>query len=241
MTEFFDLQPLGASQPTDELFVVRDRTARRATLAALVAAGPPGATGPQGLPGVDGAVGPQGAPGAAGSQGPPGPTTLHIGPTAPTDPSKLLWAQQGATGEIIEQWIKGSGGVWLSDQVFAISSFSGDVNANLLLTNPNPCPGAQIFIERFSARALLTDAMVAGNVTDFKLSLVNQSQVESDFFFLRLQGPVPINSLVQLSEPVRQVVNSANALGLWFRTVRTGSHKLKYLSMSALLRRVYAP
>jgi len=196
-----------------------------------------GATGPQGIPGLPGA---DGADGATGPQGPPGPTILHSGTTPPTDTSKLLWAQVSATGELIERWHR-AGALWISEQIYPVNSFSLDVTGNAFTSNPNPVPGAQIWIERFSARAILIDAMTASNLIDFKLSLVNLTQVETPFFYVRAQGPAAANSLINVSEPVRQVVNAQDSVGLWFRSLRTGSMKMKFLTMSVLLRRVYAP
>ncbi len=203
--------------------------------------GPAGAPGADGSPGLAGTPGPQGPAGALGPAGPAGPTILHSGTTPPTDASKLLWAQLGLTGELIEKWIKSPGGVWVSEQIYPVTSFLLEVNGNAFVTNPNPVPGTQIFIERFSARALLVDSMTASNLIDFKLSLVNLAQTESSFFYVRSQGPAPANSFINLSEPVRQFVAADSSLGLWFRTQRTGPMKLKFLTMSVLLRRVYAP
>jgi hypothetical protein len=144
-------------------------------------------------------------------------------------------------GVLLDLWQKSPTGIWVSAQTFTVSSFSLDVTGNAFTSNQNPCPGAQIFIERFSARALLVDAMTATNLIDFKLSLINTSQVETNFFFVRSQGPAAANSMINLSEPVNQVVTANNSLGLWFRSLRTGSMKMKFLTMSATLRKVYAP
>jgi hypothetical protein len=142
---------------------------------------------------------------------------------------------------LLELWQKSPTGVWVSAQTFTVSSFSPDVTTNAFTTNQNPCPGAQIFIERFSARALLIDAMTAANLIDFKLSLVNVAQAETQLFYLRSQGPAAANSMINLSEPVNQVVAANNSLGLWFRSLRTGNMKMKFVTMSATLRKVYAP
>jgi hypothetical protein len=211
------------------------------------AVGPQGPQGPQGLPGADGADGADGVDGAVGPQGLPGatgPTTLHLGTTPPTDPSKLLWGQMGTAGEFIELWQKHSSGNWISAQTYGLSGFAATVanNANAATTtNGNPCPGAQIFIERFTARGIVAEAMTAANLIDYKLRLVNQAQLESDFFFLRLQGPTAANFPFALSEPVNQFVSSANAVALWFRSLRSGTIGMRYLTMSVTLRKVYAP
>jgi hypothetical protein len=228
--------------------------------------GLPGDTGPQGLAGADGAVGPvgpqglqgprgltgktgpQGLQGAVGPIGPQGlqgltgPSTLASGTTPPTDSSKLLWAQLGTMGEFIELWQK-AGTNWLSVQTYTVSSFTATVanNANVVTNNGNPCPGAQVFIERFTARGIVIEAMLAANLIDYKLSLINQAQAETSLFFVRLQGPLAANSSFVLSEPVNQIVSSANSIGLWFRSLRTGTIGMKFLTMSATLRKVYAP
>ncbi len=213
MTEFFNLPVLATPQGDDQVLLVRNSFARRSTVAALIASA-----------------------GQVGNE----PSFFHIGPTAPTDSTKVLWYEASVTGEIIGQWQR-SGNLWLSDQTFAVSSFTTEVNGDAFTTNPNPIPGAQIWIERFSARGLLVDPMGSGNQIDFKLSLVNLAQSETSFFFVRLQGPRAINSLINLSEPVHQVVNAENSIGLWFRSQRTGSMKMKFLTMSIFLRRIYAP
>jgi hypothetical protein len=203
-----------------------------------------GAVGPQGLKGdtgLTGAAGPQGDTGPQGPQGLTGPTTLYTGVAPPTDATKVFWAQVDVAGVLLDLWQKSPTGIWVSAQTFLVSSFVADVTGNAFTSNQNPCPGAQIFIERFSARALLVDAMTATNLIDFKLSLINTSQVETNFFFVRSQGPAAANSMINLSEPVNQVVTANNSLGLWFRSLRTGSMKMKFLTMSATLRKVYAP
>jgi Collagen triple helix repeat (20 copies) len=221
---------------------------------AVGAVGPQGLQGPQGLPGADGAVGavgPQGLQGPRGLtgdtgpqglQGLTGPSTLASGTTPPTDPSKLLWAQLGTMGEVVELWQK-AGTNWLSVQTYTVSSFTATVanNANVVTNNANPCPGAQVFIERFTARGIVIEAMLAANLIDYKLSLINQAQAETSLFFVRLQGPLAANSSFVLSEPVNQIVSSANSIGLWFRSLRTGTIGMKFLTMSATLRKVYAP
>jgi hypothetical protein len=202
--------------------------------------GPPGAVGPQGLPGADGQPGATGPQGSQGSQGLPGPTDFYTGIAPPTDSSKLFWAQVAAGGELIELWQK-NGSNWVSAQTYSSTAFFATVSANANLQCANPCPGANIFVERFTARGLVVEAMVAGNQIDYRLNLVNSAQVESTFFYLRLEGAHAANYPFMLTEPVNQIVPSQNALSLWLRSVRSGSMTMKFLTLSATLRRVYAP
>jgi hypothetical protein len=225
MTEFLNLTSV-QPQLTDEVLLVRDRVPKRSTVASLVTAGPQG---------------PQGVPGADGPQGLTGPTTLHLGATPSTDPTKLLWGQLGTAGEFIELWQKHSTGQWLSAQTFLVSSHTVNVASNAVTNNANPCPSSQIFVEQWQATGVVADAMTAANFIDFKLSLVNQLQVETSFFSLRLQGAAAANTPFSLAESVNQFISSASALSLWFRSARSGSMSMRYLTMSTTLRKVYAP
>jgi Collagen triple helix repeat (20 copies) len=257
MTEFLNLTSV-QPQLTDEVLLVRDRVPKRSTVASLVAAGP---QGPQGEPGVDGAQGPQGEPGANGEPGPqgpegpqgepgvdgaqgpqgvPGPTVFYTGVLPPTDATKLFWVQIGAGGELIELWQKADSN-WVSVQTYTSTAYFATVSANASLQCANPCPGASIFVERFTARGLVVDAMAAANQIEYRLNLINSAQVESTFVYMRLLGPQAANSPFMLTERVDQVITSSNSLSLWMKSVRSGSMTMKFLTLSATLRRVYAP
>lgn len=217
------------------------------------ATGAAGAQGPQGLPGAtgaDGAQGPQGLPGAtgaAGAQGPqglpgiPGTSTMETGTTPPTDPTKLFWAQTNSSGTLIELWQKAPGGQWVSVQTYSANNFLSGTTSPINTILGNPCPGAQILIERFTARGQIVPVQTSGQSIDLALSLFNESNIGTQLFFLRQSGPTPANHFFNLSETVNQVVSASAAVYLSHDFSRIGSAQtVRRTSIETTFRRVYA-
>lgn len=202
--------------------------------------GPPGLLGPAGVAGADGQPGPQGAIGPQGPQGPAGESRTHYGPTPPTDPNKLFWVQSDTSAGVIDKWQRAANANWVSQDTYTISAFEFEVKRNWSWPQPRPCGGELIWIESFSASAWVQENFRAGNYIDFELKKVNTQQQKVPFVFLRLEN-ASRGDVFSASERVNQVVNSTDAIALWLSITRSGGRKVKTASLSATVRRIYAP
>ena len=165
---------------------------------------------------------------------------IHVGTLPPEDSTKLLWLQTDDDGALVDRWQRTPTNRWVSEAVYTESAFIFEVKRNLAYPKPNPCGGEELWIERFTASAVTSDNMRAGDYIDFKLKLVNIAQQKTTLFFHRLEGKSR-GQMFSASEYVGHMAIAEQALGLWLSLERRGQTKLKTMSMSVELRRVYAP
>ncbi|MEM9091261.1 MAG: hypothetical protein AAGC93_21285 [Cyanobacteria bacterium P01_F01_bin.53] len=162
---------------------------------------------------------------------------MAMGQTPPHDGSRL-WLQTDAANLPVEPWFLHGSGQWLSQAAYTVDTYRGQVTGSTTRQVASPFLGYRVWIESFSAKCMPFADFAAGNVTDFQLRLVNSQRQQSVVWYLRLEDALKYEPY-QHSEPVGLVVDAADALAIWFRVQRTGRTALRYVSMSAILRKVY--
>lgn len=150
-------------------------------------------------------------------------------------PAGGIWRQIDANGNPLELWRK-FGDIWASDAINYISAYNVSLSTNALNQMPIPGHGA-IFIDRFTARGLISEAFGSGESWAFNLNWINAARAEVPLWTLRLSTGAA-NASFLVTEPVGLVVDG---LGLWLRAERQKSKpKLDFVSMSVAVRRIYA-
>lgn len=193
-----------------------------------------GPQGPQGVQGEPGPAGPKGDPGEAGS------SIIHVGFGPPTDASKLLWIQIDANGSIVERWHINGAGLWVSDQLWTVSSAADTLNSNKLYKHGCPLFGDHVWIERMDVRGRSNSDFQSASKWEFKLALVNSAAQEVPVWVLELSG-LSKNAVFNVSEPVGLDFALTDALAVWHRSKRIGpGTKLRFVSIKTYLRRLYA-
>lgn len=203
------------------------------------AQGPPGPIGETGAPGDRGLQGPIGETGAPGAQGPSGTTALHVGPTPPTDLTKLLWTQTDVnTQVVIERWQRRSNNVWVSDRQWVVVDFINGVSASRTAAGANPCPSSGIWIEDFMARGRFSSTPTTGSGWDFSFGYVNANSGEIYVWMLSINQEA-IASSFKLVEKVGLILNETEAIALRFKTTLKGTATISHVTLGATLRKVY--
>ena len=164
----------------------------------------------------------------------------HAGTIPPDDSSKLLWLQTDDDGVLVDKWQRAGDDLWVSQDLYTESAFIFEVKRNLAYQKPNPCAGSAVWIERFTARAVLWDNMRSGDAISFNLKLVNTAQQKTTLFRYLMEDKSK-GDVFNVSEPVGYLASIDEAIALWLSLERRGQTKLKTMSMSVELRRVYAP
>lgn len=165
-------------------------------------------------------------------------TRVHIGQAPPED-GKQLWLQTNENELPIEPWFLHKSGNWLSQAAYSVKTYRSSVTGSTTRQEASPYLGAKLWIESFTAKCVLTTDFAAGDVTDFQLRLVNEAYQQSVVWYLRLENGVR-NQAYQVAEDVGLVVDASDALAIWFRAQRTGTTRLRFVSMCTLLRKCYA-
>ena len=156
--------------------------------------------------------------------------------TPPTD--KALWWQLDEADLPVALWLLRPGGVWVSSQIYTESAFEFDVKKDWSFFRANPC-AESIWIESFQASAIVTDLMSQSDYIDFQLALIDQQQQATPFYYLRLAGKAP-GDTYRKSEYIGQAVAASSAMALSLNVRRNGQTKLRIVSMSVFLRKIYA-
>lgn len=173
------------------------------------------------------------------ASGPIEGSCLHVGTLPPDDITKLLWLQTSDDGALIDKWQRATGDHWVSQEVYTESAFEFEVKRNRYFPKPNPCAGAAIWIDRLTAKAWVQDKMGSNDHIDFKLKLVNTAQQRTTLYYHRLEGAAK-GDVFNVSESVGQVADVNAAIALWLSVERKGQTKLKTMSISVDVRRLYA-
>ena len=139
----------------------------------------------------------------------------------------------------MDKWQRVGADVWVSQDIYTIDAFEFEVKRNWSWPRPRPCGGEQLWIESFSASAWVQDDFRSGNYIDFELKKVNTQQQKVPFVYLRLED-ASRGDVFNVTEQVSQVVGTGDAIALWLSITRVGGRKLKTVSLSATIRRVYA-
>lgn len=149
-----------------------------------------------------------------------------------------LWGQLDNDDNLIELWQR-RGSLWLSFEAFSIKSYRSYVTGSTTRQAALPYFNTQLWIERFSYQCIAAGDFKTNEQADFQLRLVNSSRQQVVKWYLRLED-ANRNQAYQVSEKVELVVAPADAIALWFRVQRNNRTGLRYVSMSTLLRKVYA-
>ncbi|MEM9148928.1 MAG: hypothetical protein AAGB19_00455 [Cyanobacteria bacterium P01_F01_bin.3] len=150
----------------------------------------------------------------------------------------LYWGQTTAEGALLALWLK-RGELWVSQQTWQVQAIAVQLNGNRLYTEPNPCPGERIWLDSMMARGVARDNY-GHTKWQFKLNTVSAAQQELPQHYLEVAG-IAKNQAFNHSEPIGEVLPWSDALTIWLRAQRSGgSAKNKFVSMAAVLRRVYS-
>ena len=140
---------------------------------------------------------------------------------------------------LVDRWQRAAGDRWVSQQVYTESAFEFEVKKDWYFPKANPCAGAAVWIDRFTAKAWVQDGMGSGDHIDFSLKLVNTAQQRTTLYYHRLEGAAA-GDVFNVSELVGQVADVNAAIALWLSVERKGQTKLKTMSMAVDVRRIYA-
>lgn len=167
-----------------------------------------------------------------------GGSVIHVGPTPPTDASKLLWIQTGSDGALIERWQRRPNDIWVSDRQWAVTDFKSSVTANRSVSLANPCPSARLWIEDFVARGRSKEPSDVDNGWTFRLGVINANLQEVPLWQMELPHGAK-NAVFRLFEPVGLLIAEHDSVALRLRRMKKGTASLAYTSISATIRRVY--
>ncbi|MEM9150667.1 MAG: hypothetical protein AAGB19_09465 [Cyanobacteria bacterium P01_F01_bin.3] len=164
-------------------------------------------------------------------------STVATGPTPPETAARL-WLQTDDEGRAIEPWFLHKSGHWLSEATYPIDAYRAQVTHSTTRQAASPYLGSKLWIDSFSAKCIPVVDFGVDHRTDFQLRLINEAKQQAVVWYLRLENGVR-NQAFQQSESIEQVVDATDALALCFRVQRTGTTALRYVSMSAILRKVW--
>jgi len=157
--------------------------------------------------------------------------------TPPDD--KALWWQM-ADGLPVDFWMLRPGGLWVSNEVIRVSSYTPVLSSGK--TYKNPLPDRKLWVDTYSLRGLTEDAIPQGKKWRFDLCFVNSLNQQIPYYFLELEG-LGANEVFDISEFVGEAVPVDNAFSLWHKISRVNSApRVRNCTVTANIRRLwYAP